>query len=79
MICERCRTLPWEGRRFMRGVSRPGFRGAERLSNLLCAECGSVLPADDPQDRMVHKLAQLARFGLSSEGGPLLETGHGSD
>jgi len=63
----------------MRGVSRPGIRGAERLSNLLCGECGSVLPPDNPTDRMLHKLAQLARFGLSSEGGPLLESGRHPD
>ena len=63
----------------MRGVSRPGFRGAERLCNLLCGECGSVLPPDNPTDRMLHKLAQLARFGLSSEGGPLLEYSRRSD
>ncbi len=74
MICVRCRATPWEDRRFLRGVSRPRFRGAERLNSLLCHVCGALLPEDDPTDLMLHKLAQLARFGLTSEGMPLLES-----
>lgn len=76
MICERCRATPWEDRRFQRGVSTPRLRGADRLSSLLCHVCGALLPEQDPTDLMLHKLAQLARFGLSSEDTPLLEPGH---
>lgn len=75
MICERCRATPWEDRRFLRGVTRPRFRGIDRLNSLLCHVCGALLPEQDPTDLMLHKLAQLARFGLASEDMPLLETG----
>jgi hypothetical protein len=44
------------------------------LNSLLCHVCGALLPEDDPTDLMLHKLAQLARFGLTSEGMPLLES-----
>lgn len=46
---------------------RWGGAGAERLSRILCRQCGAVLPAQDAGERLLDKLSQLARFGLVAE------------
>jgi hypothetical protein len=46
---------------------RWGGAGAERLSRVLCRQCGAVLPPHDPGERLLDKLSQLARFGLVAE------------
>ncbi len=40
---------------------------------LVCSWCGVLLPRRDSLQTMRSKLAQLARFGLDSDGRPLLE------
>jgi len=46
---------------------------ASRLRDVICARCGSVLPAELVTERMLGKLSQLGRFGLAAAGRPLLE------
>jgi len=73
MICERCRSLNEKnpGRRNRRGW-REQVHG-EPLPIPLCLSCGALVSATDPLQTMLSKLAQLARFGLDSEGRTLLE------
>jgi len=44
-----------------------------RLSGVLCARCGTILPPEDLTDQLLRKLSQLAEFGLVGEARPLLE------
>jgi len=46
----------------------PGHGAAAR-----CSVCGRVIEADEPWQALLRTLSQLARFGLDSEGRPLLE------
>ena len=71
MLCLRCeasserqstvRTNRTEARH------RWGGAAAERLSRVLCRQCGAVLPELDAGERLLDKLSQLARFGLVAE------------
>jgi hypothetical protein len=71
MLCLRCeaaserqtaiRTSRVEARHRWGGVA------AERLSRVLCRQCGAVLPEPDAGARLLDKLSQLARFGLVAE------------
>jgi len=71
MLCLRCealgdrqasvRTNRTEARHRWGGV------GAERLSRVLCRQCGAVLPMHDAGEHLLDKLSQLARFGLVAE------------
>lgn len=61
MLCSRCE----QGDR--RGARRPHSPAPERLNRVLCHQCGAVLPAEDPGERLLDKLSQLARFGLVAE------------
>jgi hypothetical protein len=74
MLCERCEA------RFA-AVERPRAEAAlsrgwshQRLAQLLCAACGAILAAEGFAERLLRKQGQLARFGLVSAAGPLLET-----
>lgn len=73
MLCRRCHSLGPDGAHRYRLSRFPSFRGAERIRAMMCVACGSLLPPVDPTDLMLEKLAQLARFGLSAGGRPLLE------
>lgn len=73
MLCRHCQSLGPDGAHRYRLSRFPSFRGAERIRAMMCVACGTLLPPVDPTDLMLEKLAQLARFGLSAEGGPLLE------
>ena len=49
---------------------------ADRRSQLVCASCGGPLaPGGSLRERLVQRLAQLGRFGLTADAGPLLESG----
>ena len=77
MYCERC-----EGRRATSqgpGTSFfvAGVWGAQHLGDLLCVACGALLTAEGFAERLLRKHLQLARFGLVSAAGPLLETTKG--
>jgi len=47
--------------------------GASRLSDLICARCGAVLPAELVTERLLDKLSQLGQVGLAAAAPPLLE------
>jgi hypothetical protein len=74
MLCERCEAQSAAGQasRVIPSVGR--VWGQHRLGDLLCATCGAILAAEGFAARLTRKRGQLARFGLESGTGPLLET-----
>ncbi|CAN5634236.1 hypothetical protein BH23GEM3_BH23GEM3_13810 [soil metagenome] len=48
------------------------------LGSLYCERCGSALPLTSATETLLDKLSQLARFGLSAGGRPILDAGAGS-
>jgi hypothetical protein len=72
MLCRRCEVaLP---RAAWRGALPPGrVWGTERLQDLLCSSCGTILAGEDIAHRLLQKQSQLARFGLDAPGPLLLE------
>lgn len=50
-----------------------------RLRGVVCERCGIILPAVDATESLLEKLSQLAQFGLTAEGRPLLESSHEGD
>lgn len=73
MLCRRCSALVSQaGDGFLVGVRN-------RLRDLTCERCGVVLPASDTTESLLEKLSQLASFGLTAEGRPLLEPSHEGD
>ncbi|HWP38054.1 MAG TPA: hypothetical protein VNL18_10925 [Gemmatimonadales bacterium] len=72
MLCKACEVLQEERRRA--GVRDAVTAGAQsdQLGVLLCERCGAVLPAVDSADTLLHKLSQLAQFGIGAGSGPLL-------
>jgi hypothetical protein len=78
MFCERCEsrgaTPEWPG-----GMTPSVARvwGGHRLEDLLCSACGVILTAEGFAERLLRKHLQLARFGLVSAAGPLLEATNG--
>lgn len=73
MLCRRCEVLVSQLRGCTATPARPTTLRWERFHTLLCARCGAVLPAVDPTDAMLQKLSQLARFGLTAGGKPILQ------
>jgi hypothetical protein len=74
MLCQRC-----EGHlrnptllRFWTTSPREAWE-TSRLGNVICAHCGSVLPADIVTERLLGKLSQLGQFGLDAAARPLLK------
>jgi hypothetical protein len=71
MLCLRCEALgdhPSLTRHYRSEArSHWGVAGTERLSRVLCRQCGAVLPALNQGESLLDKLSQLARFGLISE------------
>jgi hypothetical protein len=47
-------------------------REVARLRALACERCGALIVPADSLDALLHQLETLARFGLSSDGPPLL-------
>ena len=72
MLCRRCSQTAPEARPLH--LTAPGVGVA---SGVWCARCGEALGPRNLTERLVAKLAQLARFGLDSEGRPLLEPANG--
>lgn len=72
MLCLRCEALSDRQAtvRTNRAQAGHGWGGTEteRFSRMLCRQCGAVLPVQDPAERLLDKLSQLARFGLVAEG-----------
>jgi len=65
MVCVACRAVGAE----LRG----GFIGdGASVRRLLCDRCGTVLDAGEQDNLMLHRLSQLARFGLASGSAPIL-------
>lgn len=46
--------------------------GSASLRLLLCERCGVVLPQRHPDDDLLKRLTQFARFGIGAGSGPLL-------
>ena len=78
MFCQRCEsriaTTEWPG-----GITPSAARawGQQQLGNLMCGACGALLTAEGFAERLLRKHLQLARFGLVSAAGPLLEATKG--
>ena len=78
MFCQRCEsriaTTEWPG-----GITPSAVRawGQQHLGNLMCGACGALLTAEGFAERLLRKHLQLARFGLVSAAGPLLEATKG--
>ena len=78
MFCERCEsriaTTEWPG-----GMTLPAARArsSQHPGNLLCGACGAIFTAEGLAERLLRKHLQLARFGLVSAAGPLLEAAKG--
>jgi len=76
MLCRRCEIPSVHGPRGDSRLSGPTparVWGVERLGELLCAGCGTVLTAVDVARRLLLKHSQLAQFGLVGAG-PLLKS-----
>ena len=72
MLCRRCEAAVPRGA--WRGAVAPGrVWGVERLRDLLCSGCGTILAGEDIAHRLLQKQSQLARFGLGGPGPSLLE------
>ena len=44
-----------------------------RLAEVICTRCGTILPLPDSTTALLRTLSQLAQFGLSDAGTPILE------
>jgi hypothetical protein len=72
VLCQACQIVEGDRRRaglrdFLGAIGHP-----DGLGVLLCQKCGAVLPAVDTADNLLHKLSQLAQFGIGAGSGPLL-------
>ena len=78
MFCEQCEsriaTTEWPGELTL--PTAPA-RSRQHIGDLLCGACGAVFTAEGLAERLLRKHLQLARFGLVSAAGPLLETAKG--
>ena len=73
MLCRRCEVLSVEGAGRRRPTPSARVWGAERISGLHCASCGSLLGAEDIAQLLLQKESQLAQFGLVNPEHPLLQ------
>jgi hypothetical protein len=78
MFCERCegQRATTEGSGSLSLVTK--VWGTQLFGDLLCAACGALLTAEGFAERLLRKHLQLARFGLVSAAGPLLEATKGN-
>jgi hypothetical protein len=72
MRCSECETLPVDMARPQADPPSVMLRGLGRLRLFYCDECGTPLPPPDSTETLLAKLSQLARFGLSAGGKPIL-------
>lgn len=72
MLCQNCRGLPSEviDERSRVAASRPGW---DRLRDVVCDTCATLLPPDDVDARLLDRLSRLARFGLVAGAAPILK------
>ena len=73
MLCRRCERRAWSARMLRFWSSPQNVWSASRLSDLICTRCGAVLPTELVTERLLSKLTQMGRFGLSAAERPLLE------
>jgi hypothetical protein len=78
VLCRRCEVMV--GQTGAIATAKAGGRrtvfGVHRFRHLTCERCGLVLPTVDDTESLLDKLTQLAQFGLTAEGRPLLESSH---
>lgn len=78
MVCSRCEVV-WSEVERKHGALVSQVEGPiSRLGSLYCERCGSALPLTSATETLLDKLSQLARFGLSAGGRPILDAGGGS-
>lgn len=78
MLCPLCEAVV--PRETWRGALTPArVWGAERIRDLLCPCCGTVLAGEAIAWRLVEKQSQLALFGLAGPGPLLLEPAHAEE
>jgi hypothetical protein len=78
MLCRRCEaSVPREIRRA--ALTPAQVWGAERIRDLLCTRCGTILAGEDVAHSLVKKQSQLAQFGLAGHGPQLFEPGHSEE
>ena len=73
MLCRRCERRAWSARMARFWSSPQTVWSASRLRDLICTRCGAVLPTELVTERLLEKLSQMGRFGLSAAEQPLLE------
>ena len=73
MLCRRCERRSWSARMLRFWSSPESVWSASRLRDLICTRCGAVLPTELVTERLLGKLTQMGRFGLSAAERPLLE------
>jgi hypothetical protein len=71
MLCTHCRPEA-EPRSNGEPPPRTAEIGLDRLDALVCKRCGQPVSPPDPTEALLRKLEALARFGLASEGRPVL-------
>lgn len=71
MLCATCEQFLKGEPRVPRGHA-VAADGNPSLRSLLCERCGVVLPLRHPDDDLLKRLTQFARFGIGAGSGPLL-------
>lgn len=71
-FCRRCEILLWGASGQVRRVLRPRDSEWGAVSVSVCSRCGVFLPVEVPADPLSEKISQLARFGLTAGGRPIL-------
>lgn len=73
VLCSACESVHQQRLGAARLSSpRSGLRHSVRT--LLCDRCGRVLPPVEPEEFLLKRLAQFARFGIGAESGPILSS-----
>ena len=71
MLCGSCEQF-LKGEPRVARASAADADGPTALRLLLCERCGVVLPARQPEEDLLRRLTQFARFGIGAGSGPLL-------
>ena len=76
MLCRRCAGLVLHAARRFRPPLWEGDHptAAVEPGGVLCAECGALLLPEEMAGQLIEKLTQLAQFGLTARGAPLLRS-----
>lgn len=78
VLCMRCRSL-FDDLTMKLSPRERWVNLRNPLSSLLCARCGTILPAPDPAEAMLSKLTQLSKFGLGADDRPILTSAAGGE